>query len=1057
MDLKPQPQLYSTESGEAINADPAHIPQLLASGKAAFKRGEVIPAIDADGRPTGISAEEAPDAFAQGYSYEPIASQTQRALKDTYGKGLGNELRAGAEGVARGLVPGADYAMEALGADKEGLAARKEYNPVSATTGEVLGFAAPALLTLGETAALRGSLEAAGVASKAALKKMAPETVAELAAQSGISAGKLGTAAAIARKTPAGLITEAGGAVSKGVEGLVGSEGTKTLASRIMQSAIPAAAGSAVEGAMYGAADSLSEAALGDPEEVADKALSNIGVSALYGGVLGLGIGGAVGALGKFLPSGEAKAIKEGISETTSSSPSPISMAAGDLGEAPASLNEIKNRVEMGKMEGINPTELPSKKRLQDVDKIIGDSQFPVHEIQLRSMDDPNLRELYKAVKESPQGKELREYEGYQKLEGVRQLNDTLGKITPAEVTPDPYKGGQQMVDAFKEIYETNKTADKEIFQKIKEISPKLKISGQDVVQSMRSAIPEVNSLFNVAEDGTFSLKKYSEKMPVSDRVYGAVKSVFDNAANGEVTAQELRNLRDNLSTKLPKIDSEPVERMQVGRLKKSLMDLLEGEIQKVSPDTEVREAFKKYAINEQNRDALEKVFGGKFSDQESLLRQIKPENVGDNVFRNSATLQVAKDILPPETFNKLLGNHIAEQINKFTDNGAFSSKRFATWLKNENTNLQIAFKDRPDLLQRISALTDKMKILPDAAPLNPPNTAKAIGLFRTIEQLGSKAKNIGEFVSNPLKGSGEFIKFLGDKIESGGRLAELESALKKADVGQEIRESQRHYTILKRLEETAQKTSAQIGDAAKAFFSKAPSIATFGAAKKRSFDVSDEREDNKKFFQKNSEKLAQIAANPEQAIDHVARALQPLASVAPNAANAMSERAMRAASYLYEKMPKNPNAGAYITQKKWAPSDYEISKWKLYVDAVNNPMSAIKELKNGHMNFEQADAIRNVYPTLYGELVGKITEELSKLKDELPYQKKLQLGTLFQIPTDPSLAPNFIAEMQMAHMESSQTDANNQGGQKVSGARADKLKLADKSMTNTQRVMTRA
>lgn len=92
---------------------------------------------------------------------------------------------------------------------------------------------------------------------------------------------------------PSAMAARAGTGVTRALEGAIGSEGAKSLAGKIVQSAVPMAAGSAVEGAVYSAGNVLSEASLGDPQLNAEKALAQVGMGAALGG----GIGGLVGAV----------------------------------------------------------------------------------------------------------------------------------------------------------------------------------------------------------------------------------------------------------------------------------------------------------------------------------------------------------------------------------------------------------------------------------------------------------------------------------------------------------------------------------------------------------------------------------------------------------------------------------------------------------------------------------------------------------------------------------------------------------------------------------------
>lgn len=67
----------------------------------------------------------------------------------------------------------------------------------------------------------------------------------------------------------------------------------------------------------------------------------------------------------------------------------------------------------------------------------------------------------------------------------------------------------------------------------------------------------------------------------------------------------------------------------------------------------------------------------------------------------------------------------------------------------------------------------------------------------------------------------------------------------------------------------------------------------------------------------------------------------------------------------------------------------------------VANPMTAVEDLQNGQLTFDQVDALRNVYPLLYNGLRMKTMQRLQQLDQSgvtVPYQDKLQLNLLLDL-----------------------------------------------------------
>lgn len=216
----------------------------LAAGTHVPANGKLL--INPAGEPVVSPHDEVETNLSRyGYKIPTQAELTHFADQKKYGEGTGNEVKAFLAGAARGPTFGlSDVAMRAAGVAPETLQGLKEYNPGASMGGELAGIAGSALLM---PESLVGKVGKLG------------EAVTE-----GLSPAALGAGATMAQK-----VVHA--AAEMGAKGL----------------------GSAVEGAIYGAGQSVSEAALGDPDLNAQKIAANLGFGALIGGGFGAALKGA--------------------------------------------------------------------------------------------------------------------------------------------------------------------------------------------------------------------------------------------------------------------------------------------------------------------------------------------------------------------------------------------------------------------------------------------------------------------------------------------------------------------------------------------------------------------------------------------------------------------------------------------------------------------------------------------------------------------------------------------------------------------------------------------
>jgi hypothetical protein len=253
------PTLINTQTQQPEERSYDTMQSDLLGGTHNLPQGAQVNMLDPDGKPVSIPAEEAYNAFQEGYkipSQQAVDSQLhEQDLDSQYGPGAANSLKAAALGAARGATFGASDLI----ATKSGM--------ISPTTINELRNRHEIASPVGEMAGIGASL--------------------------------------LTGEGAPSLLAKATGAISENP--VVRQALTKYGAGAL---------GSAVEGAAYGAGNLISEQALGDTDLNSEKILSQLGAGAILGGVLG----GGFTAMSDIVPAAVNKA-KDILGKSSSLAP----------------------------------------------------------------------------------------------------------------------------------------------------------------------------------------------------------------------------------------------------------------------------------------------------------------------------------------------------------------------------------------------------------------------------------------------------------------------------------------------------------------------------------------------------------------------------------------------------------------------------------------------------------------------------------------------------------------------------------------------------------------
>lgn len=617
-----------------------------------------------------------------------------------------------------------------------------------------------------------------------------------------------------------GISTALGGGATGALTG-----GGSLIAEGLGGGALAGAIGLGTEGAVFGAGNALSDAALGDPDLNAQKVLSHIGWGAALGGGLGA-ITGKLGAFGSRAADAVASSAEAGAPLVEGAEAAPLMGYESPKNATPIkSFDDLQERISKAQASGLT-FELPQKKVLVQALSQLPDLENPALPQQIEALNSKGDLDNYRiAFREgdSDVAKAVQNYEAIQKAELVGKTDKAIESLSPAVApTTDAALGGVRAIDAFTEQYQAEKKALVPMFQSLEKVDlGPLRADIVPLMETLSNKIPAVARMFEYSEDGLpQKVASFDPKWGLARSAYNAVKSVFESLESGaeEPTSfQDLLNLRGNMDEHV-NILAKDQGPSQIRGLKAAFMDYMQNLADDHIPDANLRDTFKRYAINEQNRQIIERSFGANVGAQDlSFMPKNATEDVLGKIFRDTSTVKAAKRILPPQKFDELLASHLAVVKNGFTKNGIFSSNNFLNYMRRHSAELGEAFSHRPDILNRLKNLSTFSTIIPDSASINPSGSAKTfLGLLKNLS-LGE----MGLGVLNPKILAGILGKRAVDILRESQAAKSAVSEFNSGLVGRSAKQESLELT-----QKVLSSVNANLDRAAKSIFKQEPSHA---------------------------------------------------------------------------------------------------------------------------------------------------------------------------------------------------------------------------------------
>ena len=958
-----------------------------------------VDVIHPSGQLGSVPAASLSQALASGYQRATPEQIAQFEMEKKYGT-PGQVALTALEGTAKGALGPVATGLEALashagvpGLTPEEQAGRAAVNPGTHYGTEVGGFLAPAIATAGTSMAARAGIEGAVAAG-------------ELAAKAGSF-------------TQAGLLSKLG----KGIEAYLpfGAQGA-SYGSRV---AAGAAKGS-IEFAALQAGDEASKLINQDQGQTVGTAASSIGGAALIGGGFGIGAGivsplwkaTAGRVAGKNLsrikarinpdapPVGSPGIPAEDVAGTTPTTEMPVGTELPkspntEAGQpAPTSMKDMVARAEERQAAG-ETVELPTKQAVLDASKLVP-LDHPIHPVQLAMLGDQGIADIVKAEKEagSREGKALSFTEGAQKKEINGKIDDAIQSLTPASVGSDAYNNGNRASELFTQQYQAEQEALKPVFQQLKDVTSD---SGVDhlpgVLAGMQKAVPGVNKMYDVV-DGVVTARPYNTSWGLDKSTYNAVKQAIEGLQEGGGGFEELSNVRSELSQNIDPL-SQGRGPGQIRALKASMMDYIQNYAQKTVPDAAVRDTFKRWAINEQNREVIEKAFGASVgTPQFGAISKVKPEKILGNIFKDSATVDAAKKILPNESFNELLASHLAELKNSVTKDGVWSSNKFGTLLTKNQYSLGRAFSDNPKALQYINSATTLARLTADAPPVNPSGSAKT---------WWNMLNSLAHTVTHPAEGLSSLKEGISQHLEHKGNVDALNKVLSGSDDAKALA-----------LQKFAQQPGTPVspgGFKAMTYYmhsvlqGEALSVKAVGNMFKADAQVIPQTMYPTESDRYKLDKIVKGAASNPSALVNTTGDLE---HYMPGHAAAVSQATARITNYLNTLRPTTEASTPLGPKNK--PNPQQQARYESALNIAQQPLMVLDKMSKGTLTSSDIQDLYSMYPDKYEDLKTKLVNQLSKMTEKdgvVPYKMRMSASLFLGQPLDSTMTPQSIVAAQ--------------------------------------------
>jgi len=169
---------------------------------------------------------------------------------------------------------------------------------------------------------------------------------------------------------------------------------------------------------------------------------------------------------------------------------------------------------------------------------------------------------------------------------------------------------------------------------------------------------------------------------------------------------------------------------------------------------------------------------------------------------------------------------------------------------------------------------------------------------------------------------------------------------------------------------------------------------------------------------------LGEFVNNPERASERLDDMFGGFGAMgAPTVSAMASQKAFDAAAYLKSQMPKTVVSTSPFDTSPPRVSSAELASFNRKLEMVINPEKVGELMDDGVLTRDHVEALRTVYPTLYGVIASRTMRFAEENAKKLNYQSSLKMSLLVGLNLHSSLNPQNIAAAQQTFSAQSVAD----------------------------------
>lgn len=179
--------------------------------------------------------------------------------------------------------------------------------------------------------------------------------------------------------------------------------------------------------------------------------------------------------------------------------------------------------------------------------------------------------------------------------------------------------------------------------------------------------------------------------------------------------------------------------------------------------------------------------------------------------------------------------------------------------------------------------------------------------------------------------------------------------------------------------------------------------------------------------FERYSAALQEANADPAKFAERMASATADLSLRTPELAQQVQQTMLGDLAYLNQLHPQPASRkGTTLTPLAVKPEYYSFNQQKAFVDAaiaLDNPLSVFDAIAHGELPLVGISALKARRPALFGEMRQTVVKYTMTRKEELPFSRRILLGTSFDFPADWSMANVAAIQLSLATPEKKPND----------------------------------